>query len=127
MNAQIDDVINEISKTHTLCDELECEICAVRDCPHKEPLHYQYGGCPACHSPKEKFKVAEITVQIAGFAPKNCEWQDSVTELLEEFDGIKTLWSKVFVEYRVAVSVCDEAAQRLLDAGYKVKVRTVCA
>lgn len=31
-----------------VCDEDECFICAVRDCPEREPLHYHHDGCPAC-------------------------------------------------------------------------------
>jgi hypothetical protein len=31
------------------CEVPECERCAVRDCPHKEPLHYHHDGCPACY------------------------------------------------------------------------------
>lgn len=30
------------------CPDPECEICAVRDCPFGEPLHYHHDGCPAC-------------------------------------------------------------------------------
>lgn len=26
----------------------ECLYCGVRDCPHKEPLHYHHDGCPSC-------------------------------------------------------------------------------
>ncbi len=122
MNA-LDDVINEISETHALCDEPECEICAVRDCPHREPLHYSYDGCPTCFRTKDKIKVAELTVKIFGCVPNDCKWHDCATNLVEEFDGIKTLWNNEFVEYRIAVSVCDEASQRLRELGYEVKVR----
>lgn len=31
------------------CDEDECWICAIRDCPYHEPLHYHHDGCPACY------------------------------------------------------------------------------
>lgn len=31
------------------CIEEECLICSVRDCPYKEPLHYQFQGCPVCY------------------------------------------------------------------------------
>lgn len=30
------------------CPVPECHVCAVRDCPHGEPLHYDDDGCPAC-------------------------------------------------------------------------------
>jgi hypothetical protein len=30
------------------CDDAECWICAARDCPHREPMHYHHDGCPAC-------------------------------------------------------------------------------
>lgn len=33
------------------CTMPECAICAARDCPHEEPLHYDKDGCPACHAP----------------------------------------------------------------------------
>ena len=41
----------EEAKTHPTtqdCDDLECLICSVRDCPNQEPLHYHHDGCPAC-------------------------------------------------------------------------------
>lgn len=31
------------------CDIDECSICAERDCPFGEPLHYHHDGCPACY------------------------------------------------------------------------------
>lgn len=31
-----------------LCDDMECEECSKRDCPHKDPLHYHHDGCPSC-------------------------------------------------------------------------------
>lgn len=30
------------------CGVNECELCAWRDCPHSEVLHYHHDGCPAC-------------------------------------------------------------------------------
>ncbi len=30
------------------CQQDECCICGVRDCPHKEPGHYWKDGCPYC-------------------------------------------------------------------------------
>lgn len=30
----------------TTCPHDECVVCAVRDCPGKEPLHYHHDGCP---------------------------------------------------------------------------------
>lgn len=45
------------------CLDGECLICSVRDCPHKEPLHYHHDGCPACgapHEPTEAFTDAEF-------------------------------------------------------------------
>lgn len=30
------------------CPDAECTKCAVRDCPHAEPMHYHHDGCPAC-------------------------------------------------------------------------------
>lgn len=32
------------------CSNDECMVCGIRDCPHREPLHYHHDGCPACHS-----------------------------------------------------------------------------
>lgn len=36
--------------TRDACDAEggECSICAWRDCPHHEPMHYHHDGCPAC-------------------------------------------------------------------------------
>lgn len=34
----------------------ECWICAIRDCPHHEPLHYHHDGCPACYGDNEADK-----------------------------------------------------------------------
>jgi hypothetical protein len=31
-----------------VCPDAECMICAVRDCPAQEPLHYHHDGCPVC-------------------------------------------------------------------------------
>lgn len=30
------------------CPIEECFLCAVRDCPGNEPLHYHHDGCPYC-------------------------------------------------------------------------------
>lgn len=30
------------------CQDDECLVCGLRDCPHGEPLHYHHDGCPAC-------------------------------------------------------------------------------
>lgn len=30
------------------CPVEECMACGLRDCPHREPLHYHHDGCPAC-------------------------------------------------------------------------------
>jgi hypothetical protein len=35
------------------CPISECMICAVRDCPGNEPLHYHHDGCPFCHQLEE--------------------------------------------------------------------------
>jgi hypothetical protein len=34
----------------TTCPIAECMLCAVRDCPGNEPLHYHHDGCPYCES-----------------------------------------------------------------------------
>lgn len=31
------------------CKDVTCQVCAMRDCPYKEPLHYHQDGCPACY------------------------------------------------------------------------------
>jgi hypothetical protein len=33
------------------CQDMECLVCGVRDCPDGEPLHYHHDGCPACWTP----------------------------------------------------------------------------
>lgn len=33
------------------CDVDECSVCAVRDCPAAEFMHYHHDGCPACDMP----------------------------------------------------------------------------
>lgn len=30
------------------CDDDECMICAIRDCPTQHILHYHHDGCPDC-------------------------------------------------------------------------------
>jgi hypothetical protein len=30
------------------CPDPECMVCAMRDCPDHEPLHYHHDGCPCC-------------------------------------------------------------------------------
>jgi hypothetical protein len=32
------------------CPVGECPLCAVRDCPHEESLHYHHDGCPTCYT-----------------------------------------------------------------------------
>lgn len=32
----------------TLYHGEDCLACAMRDCPHHEPLHHHHDGCPAC-------------------------------------------------------------------------------
>lgn len=42
------------SETHpptAECPDAECDVCAFRDCPHRETLHYHHDGCPACDAP----------------------------------------------------------------------------
>ena len=31
-----------------VCQTPECAVCGERDCPNREPLHYDKDGCPAC-------------------------------------------------------------------------------
>jgi hypothetical protein len=30
------------------CPVDECEVCSVRECPHRDFLHFHHDGCPAC-------------------------------------------------------------------------------
>ena len=30
------------------CEDMECLVCGMRDCPWGEPLHYHHDDCPAC-------------------------------------------------------------------------------
>lgn len=39
------------------CDDAECMVCGVRDCPHGEPLHYHHDECPACYTMATTDKV----------------------------------------------------------------------
>lgn len=46
------------------CPVGECSMCAVRDCPSAEPLHYHHDGCPVCsfdaaHAGKDTAKSGE--------------------------------------------------------------------
>lgn len=37
------------SKRHPrACDESECMLCSMRDCPRHCPDHYHHDGCPSC-------------------------------------------------------------------------------
>lgn len=44
-----DTIVNCTADIDT-CPNDECMICGIRDCPHREPLHYHHDGCPACYS-----------------------------------------------------------------------------
>jgi hypothetical protein len=33
------------------CPEPECSVCAERDCPNRDSLHYHHDGCPSCYQP----------------------------------------------------------------------------
>lgn len=47
------------------CPDPECEICALRDCPFKEPLHYHHDGCPICSQAHQIIYAAIIgTVSV---------------------------------------------------------------
>lgn len=35
------------------CPIGECEVCAVRDCPHGDAMHHHHDGCPSCALPGE--------------------------------------------------------------------------
>lgn len=36
------------------CPDMECCICAMRDCPGEEPLHYHHDGCPYCYQQEQE-------------------------------------------------------------------------
>lgn len=38
----------------------ECYACSLRDCPHREPLHYHHDGCPACYQDEIEASVREL-------------------------------------------------------------------
>lgn len=39
------------------CPDAECDVCAFRDCPHHETMHYHHDGCPACHDPRSIYRL----------------------------------------------------------------------
>lgn len=48
---QVDEIVNgyeECTGDADTCKIDECMLCAVRDCPGNEPLHYHHDGCPYC-------------------------------------------------------------------------------
>lgn len=50
------------------CPEPECFVCAVRDCPYGEPLHYDKDGCPACYRDelkRRKQKTMDDTCKLS--------------------------------------------------------------
>jgi len=107
----------EMAKTHGACDADECEICSVRDCPRKEPLHYHHDGCPACVRAKEKKKLAEITVH------DSIHRLDEVTEMIyKNFGGKRTLWNDAWTEYHVDASVAEELIEQLRETGREVDI-----
>lgn len=46
-----------------VCEEPECLVCAFRDCPYQEPLHYHHDGCPACWAHEQADREAELRAQ----------------------------------------------------------------
>lgn len=43
------------------CPDMECSSCAIRECPHGEPLHFHHDGCPACYLDQDEIdKKKEI-------------------------------------------------------------------
>jgi hypothetical protein len=51
--ARYERLLDGIRATHSnteACPDSECVICAMRDCPEHEPLHYSSDGCPLCDS-----------------------------------------------------------------------------
>lgn len=41
------------------CPDEECQVCSIRDCPSKDPLHYHHDGCTSCWMARSD--VAEVT------------------------------------------------------------------
>lgn len=48
---EFDDAVASLTDAHPsaeACPVDECGVCAMRDCPRHEVLHYHHDGCPAC-------------------------------------------------------------------------------
>jgi hypothetical protein len=45
---RIDDLEDGGSGHSKECVDDECALCALRDCPFRDPRHYGRDGCPAC-------------------------------------------------------------------------------
>lgn len=48
--AAIDEKCTGVAKT---CPVDECSVCAVRECPHQDELHFHHDGCPSCFVEEE--------------------------------------------------------------------------
>lgn len=94
------------------CPDLECMQCAVRDCPHGEPLHYHHDGCPSCCSKNTAasvprlFLAAYVDGEIAGIASAFWDRVEKKTLFVDQlyvvskrrFGGIGTTLMKAIEE-----------------------------
>lgn len=61
------------------CDDMECMICSVRDCPQNDPMHYHHDGCPSCEASRQN--DVSIEPDRLGTTPLDietgmfCRWQ----------------------------------------------------
>jgi hypothetical protein len=50
--------MNDINHDVKNCNEDECTICGIINCPFGEPLHFHHDGCPACFDASNQEYVA---------------------------------------------------------------------
>jgi hypothetical protein len=64
-NIDINMIMKAEAAAHTIplneCDDFECELCGIRDCPFGHELHYHHDGCPKC---KLTFHVVDFDDQM---------------------------------------------------------------
>lgn len=51
------------------CEDPECMICGIIECPHDEPLHFHHDGCPDCYADE----VAKSAPKVESEAAKGGE------------------------------------------------------
>ncbi|HYE97966.1 MAG TPA: hypothetical protein VEJ18_03600 [Planctomycetota bacterium] len=60
------------------CPISECHDCALRDCPHGEPLHYDKDGCPAC----ERLPNLGVGIEPEAGTPEKSNYQHAASKPL---------------------------------------------